>query len=383
LIDQIDPWSIDGMVISKTARVPGLDLLRALAVALVVVFHYSGNSGGAILTSIGRYGWMGVDLFFVLSGYLIGSQLFKPLSKNENFSVKNFFIRRILRTLPNFLAVLAIYFFLPSLREQPILPALWRFLTFTQNIGLNRSATGAFSHAWSLCVEEQFYLILPLSLLLFFKRPTEKKVVLFLALAFFLGLILRSLIWLEYLSPLQSTAPHFSSLFDESIYYPTYTHLDGLLVGITLALIKTFRPGVWQKLLNQGLAALGFSGALLALALLLNEYRWSAVGATFLFPCVAFGFGALVVAALSPKIFFSYFPIPGIATLAKLSYAIYLIQKLVFHWSEKNLVDFGIQPFSYLGLLATLLLCLFGAALLYFSVERPFLKLRDRLLSRV
>jgi peptidoglycan/LPS O-acetylase OafA/YrhL len=107
-------------------------------------------------------GWTGVDLFFVLSGYLIANQIFAGLARGATLSPGSFYARRALRTLPVFWLVLALYFLFPAVMGGNTPPPLWRFLTFTQNIGL-RPGT-AFSHAWSLCIEEQFYLILPLVL---------------------------------------------------------------------------------------------------------------------------------------------------------------------------------------------------------------------------
>jgi len=105
--------------------------------------------------------WAGVDLFFVLSGYLIGTQLLRPYARGDRPSYLDFFLRRTFRVLPAYLVVLLAYFSIPQFREEPGISPIWRFLTFTQNFGLDASIVGAFSHAWSLCVEEHFYLVLP------------------------------------------------------------------------------------------------------------------------------------------------------------------------------------------------------------------------------
>ena len=99
-------------------RQPGLDLLRALAIVLVVFYH-AGIFGFALPHDLQRFGWIGVDLFFVLSGYLIAGQLVRPLGRGDTFSVSRFFWRRSLRILPAYLVVLAFYFFVPALREYP------------------------------------------------------------------------------------------------------------------------------------------------------------------------------------------------------------------------------------------------------------------------
>jgi peptidoglycan/LPS O-acetylase OafA/YrhL len=151
---------------SSANRFAGLDHLRALAIILVFIYH-SGFIGGrpASLDGIVAFGWTGVDLFFVLSGYLIGGQLLARIARHQSISYGEFYIKRSMRILPAYLVVLALYFLIPAFRERSELPPLWRFLTFTQNYGLDLTREGAFSHAWSLCIEEQFYLGLPLFIL--------------------------------------------------------------------------------------------------------------------------------------------------------------------------------------------------------------------------
>ncbi|MGB9108048.1 MAG: acyltransferase, partial [Telluria sp.] len=149
----------------RRPRIHGLDTLRALAVTLVVLHHYVlFVSLESTFGWVGDVGWVGVDLFFALSGYLIGNQIMTALRSPGGLSLPRFYARRLLRTLPNFYAVLALYALWPAFRgAAPMLP-LWRYLTFTQNIGLEPGT--AFSHAWSLCIEEQFYMLLPACALL-------------------------------------------------------------------------------------------------------------------------------------------------------------------------------------------------------------------------
>src|ERR1700730_17219270 len=97
-------------------RQPGLDLLRALAIIVVVIYH-AGIMGFPLPGRVHRFGWIGVDLFFVLSGYLIGGQLLAPLASGQRINLGRFFARRALRILPAYLVVLAIYVLLPSWRE--------------------------------------------------------------------------------------------------------------------------------------------------------------------------------------------------------------------------------------------------------------------------
>src|SRR5471030_623190 len=126
----------------SSRRVHGLDTLRALAIVLVFMNHYMlFVSGGPTFGWMGEIGWTGVDLFFGLSGYLIGNQILSAIQRQKSggprFSLARFYARRLLRTLPNFYAVLALYALWPYWRGASVLPPLWTFLTFTQNIHLN------------------------------------------------------------------------------------------------------------------------------------------------------------------------------------------------------------------------------------------------------
>src|SRR2546421_9681069 len=154
---------------SDRERQPGLDLLRALAIIVVVIYH-AALFGFKLPGRVDRFGWIGVDLFFVLSGYLIGGQLLASLARGNQINLGRFFARRVLRIMPAYFAVLAIYFLLPSWREYPEMSQpLWKFLLSVQNIALHGGT--AFSHAWSLAVEDQFYLALPFLLLFLYRRP--------------------------------------------------------------------------------------------------------------------------------------------------------------------------------------------------------------------
>jgi Acyltransferase family len=99
-------------------RLPGLDLLRAVAISWVMAYHAS--SFGLISRDhwIAKFGWMGVDLFFVLSGFLIAGQLLRPWARGHQPNYSRFFARRLLRTLPAYLAVVALCFLFPVLRER-------------------------------------------------------------------------------------------------------------------------------------------------------------------------------------------------------------------------------------------------------------------------
>ena len=112
---------------TSAPRVPGLDLMRGIAILWVMLFHFRFMiSMPHALYWPARYGWMGVDLFFVLSGYLIGSQLMRPYLKGSTPSLAGFYFRRAFRILPAYLTVLSLYLAIPGFREAPGLSPTWR-----------------------------------------------------------------------------------------------------------------------------------------------------------------------------------------------------------------------------------------------------------------
>src|SRR5689334_18781579 len=94
---------------AASQKLHGLDHLRALAITLVFIFHYGMFAHPDWAVTFGKFGWAGVDLFFVLSGYLIASQLFLKVANEGRISFKEFFIKRFFRIIPAYLLVVAVY----------------------------------------------------------------------------------------------------------------------------------------------------------------------------------------------------------------------------------------------------------------------------------
>jgi peptidoglycan/LPS O-acetylase OafA/YrhL len=366
---------------STSARLTGLDTLRAIAIVAVMIFHLAGLLPESFET-VSRFGWMGVDLFFVLSGYLIGSQLLKPYLVGEKPTLADFYRRRIYRILPAYLFVLSLYFMLPVWREQDGISPLWQFLTFTENLFVDYSIHQAFSHVWSLCVEEHFYLLLPLLVLSMMRRPSLRKTATLLVSAVLLGIFLRAYVLFHELQPLG--ADNAGVKYIEHIYYPTYTHLDGLLAGVTLALIKTFRPAWWAVVAQKGHSSLLASFLLLGAAVWLFKDRFTSVtgvaawGTVIGFPVLSLGLGLLVASAISRNGLLSRFPVPGAKLLATLAFSLYLSHKEIAHLDRIYLPSLT-QRRDAAAMLTYAVSCIAAAGLLYLSVERPFMVLRDRL----
>lgn len=360
-------------------RLHGLDTLRALAIAAVMMYHLNMQDLlPPLINPVARMGWIGVDLFFVLSGYLIGSQLFKPYLTGQRPSLKDFYTRRAFRILPAFFVVFLLYLFVPLWREAPGLHAPWQYASFTWNLLLlGYPENRAFSHIWSLCVEEHFYLFFPLLLLLVLRKPSAMRgacVVLVLVLG---GVALRA--WLLH-SILQRADDQQGVMMMKYIYYPTYSRLDGLVMGVSLAAVRTFRVVWWARFTRHGgpLALVGFATVLGALWLCGFDYPSPdlSLSVVLAFPALACGFGLLVASAVCEKGWMGT-RIPGASTLAALAYSLYLTHKSVAHATHLLLPGLTAEP-GWLSSATYATACLSVASLLYFGVERPFLELRVR-----
>ncbi len=342
----------------------------------MVVIYHAGIMGFPMPGHVHRWGWIGVDLFFVLSGYLIGGQLLAPLAREQPIGLRRFFARRALRIMPAYFAILAIYIFLPSWREYPNMYPWWKFLVSVQNIGLHGGT--AFSHAWSLAVEDQFYLALPFILLFVNRWP--RAAIIIPCVIFFGGILLRT--FLAWQNPAEDFGVSVRA-FQAWIYYPTWTRLDPLVLGVALAAIEKFRPQWWNRLIEFAIWLWLPGLALIVYALWLGEGDYlSVTAAVCQFPLLAFGFAALLVCAVSPRLIFRRVKIPGVAFVASIAYSAYLVQKLVIHAVSQFCSSHDIALTSASALIGVEI-CVYAAAIiLFFTIERPFLQLRHRLAPR-
>ena len=355
----------------KTSRIHGLDTLRALAIVLVVLHHYVlFVSRADTFGWVGQIGWVGVDLFFALSGYLIGNQIFAALRSGNRFSLPRFYARRLLRTLPNFYVVLALYYLWPWFSNgAPLLP-LWKFLTFTQNINLAPGT--AFSHAWSLCIEEQFYMLLPaLALLAAALRLSLRWTWAMVALAFVGGMVVRYLVWNDLVD---ENAGYF-----KYIYYSTFCRFDELVAGVALALVKNYHARWWRALTTNGNLALAAGSVVTGIAFWLFLQDRFALPVTVLgFPMLALGFALLILAALGQNSLLRSTRVPGAATLALWSYAIYLTHKQLGILAREPLEKMGYGPETMMAVGLIMVASVVSGWILYRCVETPFMALRER-----
>jgi peptidoglycan/LPS O-acetylase OafA/YrhL len=245
-------------------RIFGLDLLRFAAIVCVIIAHTLGFlSQGDIPNAIVSYSAvLGVEFFFVLSGMLIGTIIIKTHVKEKitTFSsVKVFWIRRWFRTLPNYYLMLIVYFVL-ALRYLPSMSGLkWAsFLVFLQDATTPEN-NSFFGTAWSLCIEEWFYLLFPLCLILmqiFFKK---KPVSLLATIIIFITMSLLGRVFLSFNNNIAWDAGYRKMLF---------IRLDSIAIGVLAAFVSYYFADFWIKNKNK----LFVLGAILFISLLIIFY---------------------------------------------------------------------------------------------------------------
>jgi peptidoglycan/LPS O-acetylase OafA/YrhL len=360
-------------------RLPGLDLLRAGAIVWVMLYHL--ESYGIEMPGLVRHGWMGVDLFFVLSGYLIGGQLLRPCARGERLRWGEFMLRRAFRVLPAYCTVLALYFAVPAIRESDGVAPAWQFLTFTTNLFPDYFHNRAFSHAWSLCVEEHFYLLLPPAVWLLTRASSGRNAAAAAGVLLIGGVLLRGWLWQHEVGPYAQVhgGPHdFNLRWVEQIYNPTYARLDGLIAGVTLAAVEVFRPALWQRAMGRWplLLPSGLAGVFACT----RVEPTGLAGTMLLFPLLAASLALLVAGAINLGSRTRRRSLPGAKQVSLVSFSLYLTHKQVYAFIHAQLGPF-LERSDLFAFISYNAAALAVAGLLYMLVERPALMLRDRLLA--
>jgi peptidoglycan/LPS O-acetylase OafA/YrhL len=351
-------------------RRPELDALRAVAILLVLGHHCvipSERAGwlAPIASAWHRFGWTGVDLFFVLSGYLIGGLLFAEIAKTGRLRAWRFLARRAFKLWPSYFAFLAAVAGWAWYRGRPI-PDLRANLAHLQNYWPT-----PLLHTWSLAVEEHFYAALPVLLLILigFRRISAVP-----SIALALVVTCTALRCLN--------RPPFDPYVHQ---FPTHLRIDGLFVGVLLAWSRFHRPDLWIKASEHRWAVLAFGLAMLAPMTFVNHespFAWT-VGYTLLY----LGYAAVLVFASARGVVFTRGVDVAMAKVGMLSFGIYLVHMEVGHYLQMRFNSgwlSGMAP--ELRWLSGMALYVAGACalggILSVTVEKYGLKIRDRLFPR-
>jgi len=358
-----------GITIDKK-RLFGLDLLRAFAIVCVVHGH------GALLLADT---WLeplitvprprGVDIFFILSGFLIGSSFLSYAQRNPRVDLHKtlrFYGRTALRILPNYYAILLVYILLVgtgllngNLQAFP----LWRFFTFTQN--LFTPFYDFYWESWSLPVQWWFYILFPLLLTLLPLRVSPRKATPLICFFFILASLLYRV----------RVAPNGTNIFwwDVWLRKTVASRCDCIYIGVLAAWVRIYAPELWERHTVKCLVA----GVILLLVSFCIPPRIGTVYTdifSLTIPPIAY---ALWLPFLSRIRSSSTKVGTAVSHLSVLSYAMFLTNLLIIQVVDKHFAD-AFHAMGAWGYGLYWLLVLAAAILLYLAVEKPFVKLRDR-----
>jgi peptidoglycan/LPS O-acetylase OafA/YrhL len=364
--------STPGSQAPSSGRNVWLDVIRTAAIGTVILHHMIDVRGTPYaMRVVGSRGAMGVDLFFVLSGWLIGGQLFRSMQREGRIGLGRFWFRRWIRTLPVYYATMVVLLAVGHLSTEP----LGSFLLFLQNY----RAPAAWPVTWSLCIEEHFYLFLPLVLLAVHRRPRLTYAVIAGA-----ALLSPTLRWIAY-----ARYSDAGTFFGE-VGVRTHNKLDGLATGVFLAYAHTRKDALWRWLEGHA-RALAVAGVALVLAFSYNPLLgpWTteaALGFGLAVPgylMVSVGIGltlpacATLPAGRGARLFG-----PVVTWIAEHAYTLYLTH-LTALWTMTQLDEWIIRRGHFMSyperFALSLSLCAAYAVAMRNLVEKPSLRWRERL----
>jgi len=355
---------------------PGLDGLRAVSVFLVILHHigmifswWPFQGGPAWISSIFfqmmRLGFVGVDIFFVISGFLIAGLLLEDIT--GSLRLKRFYVRRIFKILPQYLVVVVVGFFLSIVvYEQYHRPQTYLgYLFFLQNYG---DQIEILRHLWTIAVEEHFYIFLPLIFWCVWsvtKKSTERFLWLLLV---FLGLIcsVNGLRWYE------SIHSGLSSINQPPTWQFTHRRFDALVFGCFLRLVLPFLIQWKQKLPFMPLAFL-ISGGLVCIGLINQDHLTAWFDYLFLYASCGL---ILLSIVLGSGLLNKFLEIPVLSFIGRNSYGIYIWHMASIFFFRDLFVHYHSLWFVLLYFLTTLFLGILSTM----TIEKRFLNLRRRLM---
>jgi peptidoglycan/LPS O-acetylase OafA/YrhL len=340
-----------------------LDGVRGLSILLVLGLHFTPR----LLPG----GYFGVEVFFVLSGFLITSLLLEEVAQRGSISLKDFYRRRALRLGPAlafYLLSLGAYafFVLKSQNAREIYSGILLTLSYVSNWVIAfkpHYPAGILAITWSLAVEEQFYLLWPLLLVLLIHIKVGRRWIISILLLGLVALVLhRAWLW------------HQGASF-RRLYYATDTRADGLILGCLLGCLV-----VWRLIPKSRTLEIGMKVLAVVSSLLLGYYVFTIksnspilFSGVFLSASVAIAIVIAVLVVWPSALALMAFRFPPLLWIGRISYGLYL-----WHWPVRGLVFGNATEPSFRQIMIAVAMSFAIAAFSFYLIERPFLRLKKR-----
>jgi peptidoglycan/LPS O-acetylase OafA/YrhL len=369
--------------INDKKRIFGLDVMRATAIMMVLLSHLylifpSGK--GVVAQIISLFGFLGVEIFFVLSGFLIGKILYKMMVIEPEFSRKHvfqFFKRRWYRTLPNYFFVLLVAIFI-AVKFEYDLDQLWKYFFFLQNF--SQPMLPFFPESWSLSIEEYAYVVLPLFLWVAFIlfKPKNKSRMFLMVTIMLLLIFLETKYWYQ-ITTTNTTLLQWNVALKAVVIY----RLDAIFMGVLFSWLYYNSSYFWKKfkffffligsiMLGLLFIGVGFFGILIET----HPFFWNVC----YLPITSLAF-ALFLPLLSEWNGASIFIKKPITFISKISYSIYLLHYSVvlqlarYFFNPSEYTTLGLFFYSICYLTVTLVFSWF----LYRYFEKPIMDYRGKI----
>jgi len=365
----------------------GLDVMRAIAIACVVLHHWLPYHFLQIhfltdyIQNFTVLGYFGVEVFFVLSGFLIGNIIIKSYYREPRYNPKvvlNFWMRRWLRTLPLYYIILLFTLFIAILKHQHIF-GLWRFPLFLQNFeGYDTRNNDFFGVSWSLSIEEWFYLSFPFFLIFFnflFKKLLSKQQILLGVVLFYIisQLVLRIAI-----------AEHTSLTWNNFFRKAVFCREDSIAFGVLGAFIFNDYPKLFNDKANL-FALIGVILIFIGLWIFIKDvalyYSSESDNVSVFSKSILFSIVGIGVLCMLPYFYLmeirSHVIKTCITFISKISYSLYLIHPIVFHYLIRFL-PIKNALYVVISFLIYILVSLILSNISFNLIEKTFLNYRDK-----
>lgn len=350
-------------------RLPSLDGIRALSITAVMFYHSFGMLGARI----------GVSTFFVLSGFLVTWLLVKEYSDDDSISLKGFYYRRTLRIFPAYFGFLFLIFLVETLQDfdkikEFIVPSVFYYYNYYYPVTGNGHP--ALGHLWSLCVEEQFYILWPLLFMVFARKGYGSVLMLLVSI------VLASLIWRLYGYYELNLGPRW-------LYRAFDSRFDNLAIGCFFAIVLSndgHRASLWRFVSQAKYFPIYF--VTLILSRILGIYA-EAYSYTFGFTVEAILIGLLMVQCMVfyERKYFKWLNSRLLVFIGTISYPMYLYHEFAAGISDalggRLASQFGLDIGPYLVAILGFALTIAMAFFSYKFIETPFLRLKSLWQKRV